>query len=121
MKDIENREEIDHLISEFYKKLLIDKKIGYFFTEVVQLDLKKHLPKIADFWETTLFHKAVYKGNPMTVHKVLHEKSPIRKEHFDRWVKVFCETVEELHHGDKAELAKQRAHSIATMMQIKIS
>ncbi len=121
MRDIENRQDIDHLIKEFYRKLMVDDQIGYFFTDVVELDLETHIPKIADFWETTLFHTAGYKGNPMQVHVQLHDKSPLYKEHFDRWVQVFCDTVDELHQGMTAEQAKQRALSIATMMQIKIA
>ncbi|MEO9849952.1 MAG: group III truncated hemoglobin [Reichenbachiella sp.] len=120
MKDIQTREDIDQLILQFYKKIMVDPIIGYFFTEVVALDLDHHIPKIADFWETTLFHQAKYKGNPITPHLAMHEKSPMTKEHFDRWVAVFCQTVDEFFSGQKAELAKQRAQSVATVMLIKI-
>jgi hemoglobin len=41
--------------------------------------------------------------------------------HLDRWVKIFSETVDEMFEGTKASLAKQRAVSIATMMNIKIN
>lgn len=120
MKDIENRADIDQLIRTFYEKIMIDQEIGYFFTEVVKLDLGHHLPKIADFWETTLFHQAKYKGNPITPHVAMHQKSSMTKAHFDRWVEVFCETIDRLFSGSNAEMAKQRAHSIATVMFIKI-
>lgn len=121
MKDIANRGDIDLLIHTFYEKIMVDEEIGYFFTEVVQLDLDHHLPKIADFWETTLFHTAKYKGNPLSPHVAMHQKSAMTQAHFDRWVKVFCKTIDELFSGSKAELAKQRAQSIATVMLIKIN
>ena len=73
-----------------------------------------------DFWETTLFHKAIYKGNPMKVHLDLNIKIPLNKRHFDQWLWMFNETVDELFYGEKADLAKTRALSIATVMQIKI-
>lgn len=120
MKDIQNRADIDQLIHTFYERIMADSEIGYFFTEVVQLDLNHHLPKIADFWETALFHQAIYKGNPIPPHVAMHEKSPMTKAHFDRWVEVFCRTIDELYAGTIAEMAKQRAHSIATVMLIKI-
>ncbi len=41
-------------------------------------------------------------------------------EHFQRWILLFNETVDELFKGEKAELIKQRALSISTVMQIKI-
>ncbi len=73
-----------------------------------------------DFWETTLFHTAAYKGNPMQVHKALNEKLALQKEHFDVWLSLFKKTVDELFVGTIAELAKQRAQSIAMVMQLKI-
>jgi len=41
-------------------------------------------------------------------------------EHFQKWLLLFTETVDQLFEGEKAELAKQRATSIATVMQIKM-
>lgn len=120
MTDITTREDIDLLIHEFYGKIMKDATIGHFFTQVVQLNLETHIPKIADFWETTLFHRAVYKGNPITPHLDMHEKSPITADHFDRWVEVFCETVDQYFLGSKAEMAKQRAQSVASVMLSKI-
>lgn len=121
MTDILDRHDIERMISIFYEKLIDDDKIGYFFTDVVKLNLDEHLPKICDFWETTIFHVPVYKGNPMKIHLDLNVKSALKPEHFDRWIEVFCDTVDELFSGEKAELAKQRAISISTMMQIKLS
>jgi hypothetical protein len=39
---------------------------------------------------------------------------------FQQWVHLFTSTVDELFAGEKALLAKQRAVSISTVMQIKI-
>jgi hemoglobin len=56
----------------------------------------------------------------MITHIRLHALTTLTKSHFDRWKKLFIETVDDCFEGEKAELAKQRAISIATMMQIKI-
>jgi hemoglobin len=119
-KDIENRNDIKKLVDEFYKKVLEDETIGYIFNDVVKINLEKHMPLMYDFWETTLFHKAVYKGNPMKIHMKLNEKEALTKAHFNQWLALFNETVDELFYGEKAELAKTRALSIATVMQFKI-
>ena len=119
-KDIENREDIELLVDSFYKKVVDDEVIGFIFNDVANIDWEKHMPIMYDFWETTLFHKAVYKGNPMQVHVDLTNKVALKKEHFDQWLSMFNATVNELFVGDKAELAKTRALSIATVMQIKI-
>ncbi|MBV9988813.1 MAG: group III truncated hemoglobin [Chitinophagaceae bacterium] len=118
-QDIESRADIETLLQQFYGKALTDPVIGYFFTEVVPLNITTHIPVIADFWETILFGKAAYKGDAMKVHRQIHQLSAFRDEHFKRWVELFQGTVNELFAGPKAELAKQRAESIATLMRIK--
>ncbi len=118
--DIANRQHIEQLINSFYDKVKVDAVIGYFFTEVIPVNWEKHLPVMYDFWENVVFYTGNYEGNPMQQHQQLHKKSPMRMEHFQRWLLLFAETVDELYKGEKAELIKQRAASIATVMQIKI-
>jgi hemoglobin len=52
-----------------------------------------------DFWEMVLFDGHAYKGNPMKTHLNLNEKSPLKKVHFDAWIDLFNETVNELFEG----------------------
>lgn len=120
MKDLETRKDIEALMNAFYSKALTDEVIGYFFTEVVPLNMEVHMPLIVDFWETVLLGKAAYRGNVMQVHQHIHSLSAFKEEHFARWVFLFHQTVDELYSGDHAELAKQRGESIATLMRIKI-
>jgi hemoglobin len=40
--------------------------------------------------------------------------------YFQQWTHLFTSTVDEMFTGEKAALAKQRAISISTVMQIKI-
>jgi hemoglobin len=120
-KDIESRGDIESLLRAFYEKLLIDPVIGHFFTEVVPLNLETHLPLIADFWESVLLSTTGYRKNVMEIHRQIHEKSPIKPEHFDRWVATFSETIDASFDGPLTTRAKQRAHSIATLMNIKFN
>lgn len=120
MKDIETREDIFRLLEQFYMKAIPDAIIGYFFTSVVKLDLTTHLPVITDFWEMVILNGNRYKKNAIAIHAGMHRLSAMKDEHFDRWIKLFTETVDEMFVGEKAELAKQRAVSIATVMKIKI-
>lgn len=119
-KDIANRADIQQLVDTFYTKVRADETIGYLFNEVAQVNWEQHLPRMYDFWENILFQTVSFKGNPMTAHVQLHQKSPLSPAHFDRWLHLFLTTVDELFEGDKAELIKQRALSIATMMRIKV-
>ena len=122
LRDIENREDIDHLMEKFYDRMMDDNVIGFIFTHYAKLDLQAHLPIIADFWETILFQRPVYKRGPkaMDVHFDLNKVIPLRKQHFTRWLYLFHQTIDELYSGTKAGLAKERSISIAKLMQNRI-
>ncbi len=120
-KDIENRTDIELLINSFYDKVRADDVIGYIFNDIAKVDWPHHMPIMYDFWEGVIFYTGNYSGNTMKVHKDLNKKEPLTPEHFKRWLQLFTSTVNELFKGDKAELAKQRALSIATSIQIKIT
>lgn len=117
--DIKNRADIEKLINAFYDKIKTDTKIGYFFTEVANVNWDKHLPRMYDFWENILFSTGNFVGNPMAKHKELHQKSTMTEAHFQHWNALFNETVDELFIGDKAEEIKQRAANIAMAMMYK--
>jgi hemoglobin len=121
-KDIENRSDVELLVNSFYDQVKQDDLVRHFFTEVVSVNWEKHLPVMYNFWENIIFHTGVaYMGNPMDIHMKLHQQSPMTKKHFDRWIQLFTTTVDQLYKGPHAEQAKQRALSIATVMQIKIA
>jgi len=119
MEDIENRKDVEFLVNEFYAKVLKDKKIGCFFNEIAHIDWNKHFPIMYDFWETILFDTMKYKGNPMTKHIVLSRKEPMTSEHFERWLLLWNQTVNENFTGDRASEAIKRAKMIADLMKYK--
>ncbi len=120
-RDIENRDDLLLLVTKFYEKLLSDDTISYIFTDVAQIDLKHHFPVLVDFWDAILFQSDTYRKNAMQPHLDLHFKSPLQKHHFETWLRYFKESVDENFEGETAFLAKERATSIATVMQIKVS
>ncbi|MDP3666937.1 MAG: group III truncated hemoglobin, partial [Sediminibacterium sp.] len=67
-----------------------------------------------------LFFTGTYSGNPMTLHKHLHHIRPLESKHFNQWILLFTSVVDELFEGEKATLAKQRATSIATILESNI-
>ena len=119
MTDIQNRTDIERLIRAFYEKVLADDVIAHFFTEVVDVDWEAHFPTMFDFWESIVFENGTYKGNAMRPHLVIHQKEALKKEHFDRWLALFQQNMDEHFYGPNAERAKQRAISIATTIQFK--
>ena len=121
MKDIETRADIILLVDHFYSKVQGNQTIGPIFTQVANVDWSHHLPKMYDFWESILFGKAIYKGNPMLTHFALNEKAPLKTEEFNTWKTIFYEVVDELFAGENAETIKQKAQSIADLMHFKIN
>jgi hemoglobin len=120
-RDIRDRADLVQLLEVFYSKAFKDELIGRFFIEVVPLDLETHIPIIADFWESVIFGSHTYRKNVMEVHQHIHSLSAIKNEHLDRWVLLFTENIDEHFEGQKAILMKQRAASIATLMDIKLN
>ncbi len=120
MRDITTREDIEFLMKAFYIKALANETIGDFFTKIAKINLEEHIPEITDFWEQQLFRVHGYKKNVMQIHKNLSHKKKIEKIHFETWLSLFNTTVDHNFKGEKANLIKTRALSIATMMQLKL-
>ena len=120
MTDILNRDDIFSVVQAFYNKALKDEIIGIYFNEIAPLNLETHIPKIVSFWEVMLFGTGDYRGNPMREHFPLNSALPMKKEHFDRWLTLWVETIDNLFHGKNADIAKTRANHIANLMAFKM-
>jgi hemoglobin len=120
MKDINDRKDIETLVNKFYDKVNADDKISHFFNEVVKVDWNLHLPKMYNFWETLLFGKKAFKGNPMLVHVLIAKNEMIEQEHFDQWLSLWQKTIDENFKGERAEMAYQKAQQIAGLMAFKV-
>ena len=118
--DIQSRKDIELLINSFYEKVKKDYTIGFIFNEIARVNWEQHLPIMFDFWETILLDAASYRKNVMEVHYTLNRKISLEEKHFQRWLQLFFETVDELFIGDIATMAKTKAKSIAGLLQYKM-
>jgi hemoglobin len=114
VKDITDRADCERLVRAFYERALTDTMIGYLFTDIAHLDLEEHVPRITAFWETILLGAQTYGGGAFAPHASLHRLSPLRGAHFERWVTLWTQTVDELFAGPRAELAKAHALRVAS-------
>lgn len=121
LADITGRADILELVEAFYTEAFADELIGPIFTEVVHMDLEKHLPIMADFWQTVLFKAGLYQRNALKIHFDISAREPLAMEHFNRWLRLWSRTVDGLFAGEKAELAKSQAHVIAGSMHRRVS
>jgi hemoglobin len=104
-KDIENIEDIKLLVNVFYDRIKENDLLGPIFNHVIKDKRPEHLEKMVRFWQTILLYEHTYSGSPFPPHAQL----PIDKVHFETWVELFQETVDNLFHGEKANTAKTRA------------
>ena len=81
MNDIQTREDLHVLMSEFYLKLLADNKINFIFNEVAKIDLEPHLLELVDFWEQILFDTGSYRKNVLEIHLELNRKIKVSSAH----------------------------------------
>jgi hemoglobin len=112
-RDIEDRADCERLVRAFYGRALEDPVIGFIFVDVARLDLEAHVPRITSFWETILLGHRAYAGGAFRPHAALHAKVPLRHGHFERWLWLWRNTVDELFAGERAELAKAHADRVA--------
>lgn len=120
MKDITTKQDVALIVEHFYNALLKDATMRPFFTEIMPLELKKHLPIITNFWEKTLLGTGNYMGNPMVKHLELNELRLLEKQHFVLWLGYWELTVNNLFKGKKTTEIVQRARQIALVMQYKL-
>jgi len=111
MKDITDINNIRLFVDEFYEKVRQDDVLGPIFLKAIPGDWQPHLNKMYAFWNTVLFGVSGYKGNPFSKHAPLQ----IEQDHFDRWLKLFAETINTHFEGPVAQDAQKRAGLMAEM------
>lgn len=114
--DIQTLDDIRLLVDSFYGKVQQDQQLGPIFQASIQDRWPQHLAKMYSFWQTILLDEHTYNGRPFPPHARL----PIDKVHFERWLQLFHETVDELFQGTVAEEAKSRGNKMAALFQIKL-
>lgn len=114
--DISTREDICKMVDSFYGKIRQDDLLGHIFNGVIQDNWPLHLEKMYGFWETILLNNHTYSGSPFAPHAFLD----LHKHHFDRWLSLFNDNLDEQFMGDVTEDAKVRASKMAEMFLLKI-
>lgn len=121
MRDLENRDDINKLVKNFYSKVRKNEEIGYFFNNSIQ-DWDMHLEKLTDFWESNLFFTGSFKGNPAMAHVKVdqeHDHS-ITEYHFGIWMNLWFQTIDELFEGELAQRLKNNARKMSTHLFLRI-
>jgi hemoglobin len=101
--------EIADLVDAFYSRVRDDAFLGPVFEQHVA-DWSRHLPKMIDFWSSTLRGSKRYRGTPMPVHCAL---PALTKPMFEHWLDLFAETARTQPNRAMAERAVELSQRIA--------
>lgn len=114
--DILSLDDVRQLVDTFYGKVQQDEMLAPIFNSRIQDRWPEHLEKMYRFWQTLLLEEHTYFGAPFPP----HAKLPVEHLHFEKWLTLFQDTVNELFTGEKSEEAKWRGNKMAQMFEWKI-
>ena len=119
-QDISSRNDLLMIVRDFYTLLFQSAELKDFFGDFKDKEaLEQHLETLVDFWDNTLFYSGSYKKNAMKPHIELHEKHQLNSVHFKHWLDLLTKSIDKNFAGVNAEIMKNRALSIATVMKLK--
>ncbi|NLR57497.1 group III truncated hemoglobin [Chitinophaga polysaccharea] len=114
--EITKIEDIQLLVDSFYSAVRENELLGPIFNRIIQDRWPAHLEKMYRFWQTVLLEEHTYNGSPFPPHAGL----PVNKQHFDTWLSIWHQTIDEHFEGAIADEAKWRGVKMAGMFLSKI-
>src|SRR5690606_11011738 len=95
-QDIKTREDLYLLVSSFYTKVRANEKLAPFFASIEDWDA--HIERLTNFWQSSLFLKTKYYGNPLEAHGKVDRAygQQITEYHFCVWLNLWVQTLDEL-------------------------
>jgi|TARA_R110002167_G_scaffold37459_2_gene117411 hemoglobin len=106
---------IARLVHAFYARVRADAELGPIFNDAIE-DWPGHLEKLAAFWSSVMLTSGRYKGQPVPAH--LKHKSRIPPALFDRWLRLWKQTSDELMEPDAALALQEKASRIAESLKL---
>ncbi|MDZ7678846.1 MAG: group III truncated hemoglobin [Acidimicrobiales bacterium] len=110
--DLDTRSAIHDLVVAFYREVVFDDLLAPVFAETAETDWAAHIPRLVDYWCTILLGEQAYHGALLGAHREVHQRDPLRDEHFDRWYELWVTSIDARWSGPRSEQAK--AHAAAT-------
>ena len=97
--DLRSRADIHDLVVGFYREVVFDELLEPVFGEVAEVDWALHIPKLIDYWCRVLLRQPGYAGLILDAHQHVHDCEPLRVEHFDRWYRLWIESIDAVLEG----------------------
>jgi len=113
--DTVDRAKVEELVGKFYAMVLKDEILSPYFVRALGSDLQsgkwhEHLSSLRSFWLLMMTGERGYRGDPFPPHAFLGQ---MYRETFERWLKLFKETVDALFVPEIAERFYKKADVLA--------
>jgi hemoglobin len=117
-RDIETVQDIEILVDCFYQQVREDELLGPVFQKIIPTEEEwgQHLETMNKLWKTVLYSKSAYRGNPFPRHIDLE----IGSKHFDRWLVLFGQTVDNNFSGNQADGIKKRSRIMRELVEARL-
>ena len=119
--DLDDRAAIHDLVVHFYREVAFDDLLGPVFGEVAEVDWAEHIPRLIGYWCRVLLGHSSYDGRILGAHERVHREHPFEPELFDRWHRLFVESVDSGWRGPRAEQAKRHAAHMLGVMSRRLT
>ena len=114
--DIATLKDVHFLVDKFYERVQDDPFLGPIFNKRLSGKWEMHHRRLYRFWHTVLLRRPDYYGNPVPTHFTMN----IDQRHFDQWLVIWTETVDNNFEGVIAERAKLRGLTMSKAFMSKI-
>lgn len=114
--DIQSRQDIEVLVSAFYRDIRSDEMLGSLFDRQIGSNWAGHEARVCDFWENVLLGGTRFKSRSLR-HLDVDQVCPLCPFHFDRWCLLFERSVRSHFEGEQAQRAICRAMAMSQALQ----
>lgn len=115
--DLDNPTSISRFVDSFYARVLRDPLLAPVFLEQAGINLDEHLPRIKAYWAKMLLGRQDYQRHMMNKHRAVDRYHPFSDDHYEKWLRLFEETLAENHVGPVSERAKNLARRVVANMR----
>lgn len=105
------------MVDGFYERLLRDPALAPLFLDVAVIRIHEHLPRIKAYWCKMLLGERGYQRHMMQKHRAVNGCQRFTAIHYERWLALFEENLDEGFCGPLCERARGLARRVAGNMR----
>ncbi len=111
---------IEEMVNTFYAKIRQDDVLGPIFERRVE-DWPLHLERMVLFWRAVLRSEPTFRISERGAPPILHQRiAELEAAHFDRWLSIFCDVVDQTYTAPHARRVRDAASRIANALSLHL-